>query len=818
MKKTILILMMLLLISLASASEWEFTQIGSLQVGDLLMDADGNELPITSIEKAYDKEGVMVYDLEIKDYHYYFADGVLVHNSEDSSTFLKDVGGLKVKMGDETREVSYTTIDDKGQVVLHFKEGGSWLAVGSNKGTTIEDYNKGKTKQMSIVGKERVSGDSGSTETTSNSWRYPEHTIGSTVKYNKDGIEKTGEINGRMKEGDKKYYLIDGKWVLEEDITQKVKSPTSQKAVVPDPDSASTETKHSEESEGTMVASPREYTIKVGNKEYKITSNGKTDNLEEIIDNIIDNADGFGLWWQDNIDIYDEDGKHIRTFSWSTGLDDAKKYLNNLGSTFRGKTIPRTKPDSDSYSYARTDGDETFYYDETNQLIAVYNSKANKLYTYAPEFTPKTIPDSYSHARTDGDETFYYDETNQIIAVYNSKTKSYSSYTPETDLSEEGPIPEPSDADKSKTETPSKTTGSRKGKITRKTTKDKEGKESEEAKPKEGNLPPCKKEGDCDELTSSDGTKYLLHKDKGVWKVNKDDSKKGEKIADSINPYFYDKDDTADAYSYREKDGNLHYISLTGDSYTDYASDKDGAFSSVPGEDGQPCPDEKCKFYLTADGGFAGEVKDKGWTKFKPTGGGKYNKEWTQGTFDTKYYFQGPNDKNPTVYDRCTPDGSGGQYCSDPCDAKGENCDKCSGDDCYAHFDKNGKQTKTGKDAKPPGGFGMLWFGNILSSWASSTSGYSGMSLFYDEPDPIIELDETISNILGGIDGWTSEICKGDVSDAVSSYGTAFSAFPSGGAYAHIEGTKIKVTSYNTTTPADYYLYKISFSVSSGSD
>jgi hypothetical protein len=61
--------------------EWE--PIGNAEVGDYLMDKDGNKVEIQSIEEAYDPEGVMVYDLEVADYHYYFAEGVLVHNSED---------------------------------------------------------------------------------------------------------------------------------------------------------------------------------------------------------------------------------------------------------------------------------------------------------------------------------------------------------------------------------------------------------------------------------------------------------------------------------------------------------------------------------------------------------------------------------------------------------------------------------------------------------------------------------------------------------------------------------------------------------------
>ena len=64
----------------------EWKQIGDAEVGDKLMDKDGNEIEIISIEKAYSQEGVMVYDLEIDKFHYYFAEGVLVHNSELGTT------------------------------------------------------------------------------------------------------------------------------------------------------------------------------------------------------------------------------------------------------------------------------------------------------------------------------------------------------------------------------------------------------------------------------------------------------------------------------------------------------------------------------------------------------------------------------------------------------------------------------------------------------------------------------------------------------------------------------------------------------------
>ena len=60
------------------AEDWDFVQIGTLKPGDVLMDKQGYEVEIKSIEQVKDKNGVTVYDLAIEDYHYYFADSVLV--------------------------------------------------------------------------------------------------------------------------------------------------------------------------------------------------------------------------------------------------------------------------------------------------------------------------------------------------------------------------------------------------------------------------------------------------------------------------------------------------------------------------------------------------------------------------------------------------------------------------------------------------------------------------------------------------------------------------------------------------------------------
>ncbi len=119
---------------------------------------------------------------------------------------------------------------------------------------------------------------------------------------------------------------------------------------------------------------------------------------------------------------------------------------------------------------------------------------------------------------------------------------------------------------------------------------------------------------------------------------------------------------------------------------------------------------------------------------------------------------------------------------------------------------EHAKSTKLAKD--------MAWFGLTLDEAAYITSGYRGLSMFYEEPSWWLGYDETLMNALGGIDGWTSEMCKGKISDATE-YGIAMSSTTSG-AFAHIEGEKIKVIDYSSETPTYDYLYKISLEVNPG--
>jgi len=92
-------------------------QIGDAEVGDKLMDKDGNEVLIESIEEVYDEKGVMVYDLEIDKFHYYFAEGVLVHNSESPDNEIKLVYLVHgVGPGEEFEEMK-SDLESEGYIV-----------------------------------------------------------------------------------------------------------------------------------------------------------------------------------------------------------------------------------------------------------------------------------------------------------------------------------------------------------------------------------------------------------------------------------------------------------------------------------------------------------------------------------------------------------------------------------------------------------------------------------------------------------------------------------------------------------------------------
>ena len=56
--------------------------VGDLEVGDILVTADGDEAEVTDLELEKLAEPITVYNLEVADFHTYFVGefGVLVHN------------------------------------------------------------------------------------------------------------------------------------------------------------------------------------------------------------------------------------------------------------------------------------------------------------------------------------------------------------------------------------------------------------------------------------------------------------------------------------------------------------------------------------------------------------------------------------------------------------------------------------------------------------------------------------------------------------------------------------------------------------------
>lgn len=61
-------------------SKGGWIQIGQMQVGDMLLNAEGKPEAIISIEKA--SENVLVYNFELNPYHAYVAGGIVAHNKK----------------------------------------------------------------------------------------------------------------------------------------------------------------------------------------------------------------------------------------------------------------------------------------------------------------------------------------------------------------------------------------------------------------------------------------------------------------------------------------------------------------------------------------------------------------------------------------------------------------------------------------------------------------------------------------------------------------------------------------------------------------
>ncbi len=102
-------------------------------------------------------------------------------------------------------------------------------------------------------------------------------------------------------------------------------------------------------------------------------------------------------------------------------------------------------------------------------------------------------------------------------------------------------------------------------------------------------------------------------------------------------------------------------------------------------------------------------------------------------------------------------------------------------------------------------------WGTTIDKWVYYTSGFSGFSMFYNKDDSWIygNLDETMQNILGGIDGWSSFVCSGEVSSTDGSVAGAYSSNPGGG-YAYIKGERITYINYTESSTNEYYVYKVS--------
>jgi hypothetical protein len=61
-------------------NERDWVRAGNLFLGDLLLDEEGKEVKIASIEEKIGE--VTVYNFEVEENHNYFAEGILVHNAD----------------------------------------------------------------------------------------------------------------------------------------------------------------------------------------------------------------------------------------------------------------------------------------------------------------------------------------------------------------------------------------------------------------------------------------------------------------------------------------------------------------------------------------------------------------------------------------------------------------------------------------------------------------------------------------------------------------------------------------------------------------
>ncbi|MBL8012209.1 MAG: hypothetical protein JNN05_00030 [Candidatus Omnitrophica bacterium] len=107
-------------------SKGEWIEIGKLNVGDSLLDENGNEVVINKIEKVGSQNSIQVYNLEVEGEHNYYADGILVHNKLSYNP--PSVSGVPVTNGVITRYVGSLSEETKGAWVNHVFLGSTKIA------------------------------------------------------------------------------------------------------------------------------------------------------------------------------------------------------------------------------------------------------------------------------------------------------------------------------------------------------------------------------------------------------------------------------------------------------------------------------------------------------------------------------------------------------------------------------------------------------------------------------------------------------------------------------------------------------------------
>lgn len=107
-------------------SQGEWKEIGTLKVGDLLLDEQGIEVTIDKIEKITSQNPMQVYNLEVEGEHNYYADGLLVHNKLSYNP--PAVSGVAVTSGVITQYVGSLFETTKGVGVNHIFLGSTKIA------------------------------------------------------------------------------------------------------------------------------------------------------------------------------------------------------------------------------------------------------------------------------------------------------------------------------------------------------------------------------------------------------------------------------------------------------------------------------------------------------------------------------------------------------------------------------------------------------------------------------------------------------------------------------------------------------------------